>query len=148
MRQGSGRVDHVGENAVARRCVCAANMVRMKVRFARHTDRLEEIVRFYRDGVGLRVLGGFRDHAGYDGVFLDLPGTGAHLEFTTGGGHSAPMPDAETILVLYFDDELERQRIAARLAGREVSPSNPYWRTNALAFADPDGFHVLLAMEK
>ncbi|GEB44241.1 hypothetical protein MTE01_01860 [Microbacterium testaceum] len=120
----------------------------MKVRFARHTDHLDDIVRFYRDGVGLPVMGGFEDHAGYDGVFLDLPGSGAHLEFTTGGGHSAPMPDPESVLVLYFDDDEERQSIAARLAGREVSPSNPYWRTHALAFADPDGFQVLLVLER
>ena len=118
----------------------------MKVRFARHTDRLDEILRFYRDGVGLPALGGFQDHAGYDGAFLDLPGSGAHLEFTTGGGHSAPTPDPETVLVLYVDDEAERQRIASRLAGREVEPANPYWRAHALAFADPDGFQVLLVV--
>lgn len=119
----------------------------MKVRFARHTDRLGEIVQFYRDGVGLSVLGEFRDHAGYDGVFLDLPESEVHLEFTTGGGHPAPVPDPETVLVLYLEDDAERQRIAARLAGREVTPSNPYWRTHALAFADPDGFQVLLVVE-
>ena len=54
----------------------------MQVRFARHTDRLDEVVRFYRDRLGLPEFGRFEDHAGYDGVFLDLPGTGAHLEFT------------------------------------------------------------------
>lgn len=42
----------------------------MEVRFARHTDRLPEIVRFYRDGLGLPELGRFEDHAGYVGVFF------------------------------------------------------------------------------
>ena len=42
----------------------------MQVRFARHTDRLDEVVRFYRDGLGLREIGRFADHDGYDGVFL------------------------------------------------------------------------------
>jgi len=55
----------------------------MQLRVARHTERLDELVAFYRDGIGLPEIGGFRDHDGYDGVFLDLPGTGAHLELLT-----------------------------------------------------------------
>ena len=62
----------------------------MQVRVARHTDRLAEVVAFYRDGLGLREAGRFEDHDGYDGVFLAIPGTGANLELTTGGGHRAP----------------------------------------------------------
>lgn len=58
----------------------------MQVRVARHTDRLAEIVRFYRDGLGLREIGHFEDHDRYDGIFLALTGTETHLEFTTGGG--------------------------------------------------------------
>jgi carbamoylphosphate synthase small subunit len=42
----------------------------MQLRLARHTERLQEVVAFYRDGVGLTEIGGFRDHAGYDGVLL------------------------------------------------------------------------------
>ena len=61
----------------------------MQLRVARHTERLDEVVAFYRDGVGLTEIGGFRDHEGYDGVFLAVPGTGAHLELTAGGGHGA-----------------------------------------------------------
>jgi len=64
----------------------------MQVRFARHTDRLDEVVRFYRDGLGLREIGRFADHDGYDGVFLAIPGTETHLEFTTGGSHEPPDP--------------------------------------------------------
>ena len=36
----------------------------MQVRIARHTERLAEIVRFYRDGIVLTELGGFKDHGG------------------------------------------------------------------------------------
>jgi hypothetical protein len=67
----------------------------MELRLARHTDRLDDLVRFYRDGIGLTEIGGFRDHDGYDGVFLAVPGTGAHLELTTGGRHDAPVPHPE-----------------------------------------------------
>ncbi len=45
-----------------------------QVRIRRPTDQLERVVRFYRDGLGLAVLGGFEDHAGYDGVMIGLPG--------------------------------------------------------------------------
>ncbi len=62
----------------------------MEVRFARHTERLDQVVRFYRDGLGLPEIGRFEDHDGYDGVFLALPGTGAHLELTSGGGTRRP----------------------------------------------------------
>src|SRR6266536_4044858 len=64
----------------------------MQVRVARHTNRLAEIVRFYRDGLGLREIGHFKDHDGYDGIFLALTGTETHLEFTTGGEHRGPTP--------------------------------------------------------
>ena len=53
-----------------------------QLRIARHTERLEELVAFYRDGIGLPEFCRFHDHAGYDGVFLAIPGTGAHLELT------------------------------------------------------------------
>ena len=58
----------------------------MQLRVARHTERLDEVVAFYRDGIELTQIGGFRDHGGYDGVFLAVPGTGAHLELTAAAG--------------------------------------------------------------
>ena len=61
----------------------------MQLRVARHTNRLGELVQFYRDGLGLPEVGGFHDHQGYDGVFLAVPGTDAQLEFTSGGQSGA-----------------------------------------------------------
>ena len=99
----------------------------MQVRVARHTDRLAEVVAFYRDGLGLRQAGRFEDHDGYDGVFLAIPGTGAHLELTTGGAHRAPAPHPETLLVVYLGDDAAVQAAAARLDADPVAPANPYW---------------------
>jgi hypothetical protein len=73
----------------------------MQLRVARHTERLQQVVGFYRDGIGLTEVGGFRGHDGYDGVFLAVPGTGAHLELTAGGGHGVAAPHPESLLVLY-----------------------------------------------
>jgi len=119
----------------------------MQLRIARHTDQLDAVVAFYRDAIGLRELGGFRDHAGYDGTFLEVPGTGAHLELTSGGEHGAPAPHPESLLVLYLGDQAAVRTVAARL-GDPVAPANPYWAEHGLTFADPDGFRVVLVPER
>ena len=116
----------------------------MQLRVARHTERLDEVVAFYRDGIGLTEIGGFRDHAGYDGVFLAVPGTGTHLELTAGGAHGAPAPHAESLLVLYLGDEAAVEAVTARLGADPVAPANPYWAEHGLTFEDPDGFRVVL----
>src|SRR3954452_5321878 len=97
----------------------------MHLRVARHTERLAQVVAFYRDGIGLAEIGGFEGHAGYDGVFLAVPGTGAHLELTAGGGHRAPAPHPESLLVFYLGDEGAVRTVAApprRRAGRPGQP--------------------------
>lgn len=118
----------------------------MELRVARHTDRLKEVTAFYRDGVGFPELGRFSGHDGYDGVFLAIPGTQTHMELTTGGGHAAPEPHPESLLVLYLDSQAELDTIASRIEQTETTPSNPYWQRNARAFADPDGSQVLLTL--
>jgi catechol 2,3-dioxygenase-like lactoylglutathione lyase family enzyme len=123
-------------------------LLAMHVRIARHTDRLEELVAFYRDRVGLPETGRFVDHDGYDGVFLDVPGTGTELELTTGGNQAAPLPHPESLLVLYFDSQTELEGVANRIAQPEVIPANPYWQAHATAFADPDGFQLLLVASR
>lgn len=114
------------------------------LRVARHTERLDEIVAFYRDGLGLAQIGGFRDHDGYDGVFLELPGTGAHLEFTAGGEEGAPVPHPESLLVLYLGEGSAVQAALARLGVTPVAAANPYWSEHGVTVEDPDGFRVVL----
>ncbi len=118
----------------------------MKLRIARHTDQLDEIIAFYRDRVGCPEIGRFQDHEGYDGVFLEIPGTGTHLEFTTGGGHDAASPHPESLLVFYIDGQQEFDLMVDRLGASTVLPANPYWQRNARAFSDPDGFQILLTL--
>jgi catechol 2,3-dioxygenase-like lactoylglutathione lyase family enzyme len=120
----------------------------MHLRVARHTERLEEVVAFYRDRLGLPEIGRFRGHDGYDGVFLEIPGSGAHLELTTGGRHGPPEPHPETLLVLYAGDEDAVREIARRLDAEPVAPANPYWAEHGVTFEDPDGFRVVLVPER
>ena len=54
-----------------------------QVRIARPTDRLAEVVRFYRDALGLKQIASIEGHAGYDGVMLALPGKRDHLAWSS-----------------------------------------------------------------
>ncbi|WP_308194715.1 GNAT family N-acetyltransferase [Pseudonocardia kujensis] len=120
-----------------------------QVRVARPTDRLDEVVAFYRDGLGLPELGRFAGHAGYRGVLLGLPGAGHHLEFTHhDDGSPGPAPTRDNLLVLYLGDRAAVDRVAAGLAGRghhPVTAENPYWTAlGAVTVEDPDGWRVVL----
>jgi GNAT superfamily N-acetyltransferase/catechol 2,3-dioxygenase-like lactoylglutathione lyase family enzyme len=122
--------------------------VAMQLRVARHTERLDELVGFYRDGLGLVEAGRFRNHSGYDGVFLAIPGTRAHLELTAGGGHRAPAPHPESLLVLYLGNAEAVQTVLARLGSDPVIPANPYWAQHATTVLDPDGFQIVLVPDQ
>lgn len=119
-----------------------------QVRIARPTDRLEQVVRFYRDGLGLPVLGHFEEHDGYDGVMLGLPGAPYHLEFTRhAAGSPGRAPTRDNLLVLYIPSREERARMTNRLLSMgypEVEPENPYWREKSVTIEDPDGWRVVL----
>jgi len=120
----------------------------MQLRVARHTERLGDVVAFYRDGLGLTEVGSFHDHDGYEGAFLEIAGTGAHLEFTAGGENAAPNPHPESLLVLYLGDDDALSTVAARLGVEPVAPANPYWAEHGMTFEDPDGFRVVLVPER
>ncbi len=117
------------------------------VRFARPTDRLEDVLRFYEAGLGLRRIDSFEDHAGYSGVMLGLPGEEVHLELTTHAeGSPGPAPTRDNLLVLYMTDRGAIAEIESRmraLAHDPVEPENPYW-SDDLTFEDPDGWRVVL----
>jgi len=119
------------------------------VRIARPTDQLDEVVRFYREGLGLPELDRFAGHAGYRGVLLGLPGTLYHLEFTQHDhGSPGPAPSRDNLLVLYFDDLTLMEKVAARLARLghlPVAAENPYWTENgAVTVEDPDHWRIVL----
>jgi catechol 2,3-dioxygenase-like lactoylglutathione lyase family enzyme len=120
----------------------------LRVRWARPTDRLEEVVAFYTDGLGLQELGRFEGHAGYDGVLVGLPGSDYHLEFTHhADGSPGPAPTTDNLLVLYLESKREAELAAARLDALghpAVEPENPYWDGRSIAIADPDGWRVVL----
>jgi catechol 2,3-dioxygenase-like lactoylglutathione lyase family enzyme len=118
------------------------------LRFARPSDDLEEVVKFYRDGLGLTLIGGFEDHLGFDGVMLGIPGEQYHLEFTHHRGHQVGRaPTQDHLIVFYLPDEQEWRAAIERMqrAGYEpVSSYNPYWDRHGRTFEDPDGYRIVL----
>jgi catechol 2,3-dioxygenase-like lactoylglutathione lyase family enzyme len=116
----------------------------MQLRIARHTNQLDAVVGFYRDGLGLPEIGRFDGHQGYDGIFLDVPGTETHLEFTSGGEHIPPAPHPETLLVLYLGGDEAVAEVCKRVGAEPVEPANPYWHQHGVTLSDPDGFHIVL----
>lgn len=121
-----------------------------RVRLARPTDRLEAVIRFYRDGVGLPVASGFKGQAGYDGVILGVPGQAVELEFTAHqDGSPGAAPSNDNVLALYLADAAEVRRVADRLAAfghPPVEPANPYWE-RGVTIADPDGWRIVLVAD-
>ena len=98
----------------------------VQVRIARPTDQLEKVVKFYAEGIGLKVLGSFEDHAGYNGVMLGLPGFPYHLEFTSHqNGSPCPAPTKDNLLVLYIPDQAAINAIENRLKSMGLRPFHP-----------------------
>jgi len=128
----------------------AASTAGPSVRFARHTNAFTEVVAFYREGIGLPVLGAFDDHDGYAGVIFGLPGSDHQLELTTtlAGGAERPAPSRDDLLALYYDTRAAVDDVAGRLAlvAERAWPANPYWQTRveSVSFLDPDGWRVVL----
>ncbi len=118
------------------------------VRVARPTDRLDEIVWFYRDVIGLAEVGSFAGHEGYRGAILGLPDATLQVEFTQHDeGSPCPAPTLDNLLVLALADESAHGRLASRLELAGVAPvvsENPYWDRVGLTVEDPDGWRVVL----
>jgi catechol 2,3-dioxygenase-like lactoylglutathione lyase family enzyme len=120
----------------------------MKIRLARATNDLEKVLRFYKEGLGLEVLGSFKEHAGFDGVMLGIRGQPYHFEFTRQSNHTvggAPTP--ENLVVFYLP---EKSEWASRVEGMRkqgflpVPSHNPYWDRGGLTFEDFEGYRVVL----
>lgn len=121
------------------------------LRVARPTDRLDEVVAFYVNGLGLTRLGAFTDHDGFDGVMVGVPGAAYHLEFTRQTGHVAGRaPTTDNLLVFYLPDETQWRGAVARMTAAGYAPvasTNPYWDRVGRTFEDPDGYRVVLQNE-
>lgn len=119
-----------------------------KLRVARPSDDPEALVPFYRDGLGLEVLGRFENHDGFDGVMLGRAGAAYHFEFTRARGHAAGRaPTRDSLLVFYVPQAREWTAAVARMAAAGFAPVaafNPYWDREGRTYEDPDGYRVVI----
>lgn len=118
------------------------------LRIARPVTDLARAAAMYREGLGLRVLASFEDHAGFDGVMLGMDGAGWHIEFTHCRTHPVtPAPTAEDLVVLYVPEPAGWEAANVRMAAagfRPVASFNPYWDARGRTWEDPDGYRVVL----
>lgn len=122
----------------------------MTFRYARHTNDLQEIEKFYTDIVGLEKLGGFKNHNNYDGIFLGQKHSNWHLEFTTSDEQPKSKFDDDDILVFYVNSEAEFKKVKKTLGQRNITkeiPKNPYWAENGIMISDPDNFKVIFSVK-
>jgi len=122
-------------------------MKAVQFRIARPTNQLDAIIRFYTEGVGLEIIGEFKDHQGYDGVMFGLPGKEHHLEFTSYADTTEiPAPTKEHLLVFYFNDFTHYTEANERLKQMgcfPVEPENPYWNGKSETYEDPDKWRIV-----
>jgi catechol 2,3-dioxygenase-like lactoylglutathione lyase family enzyme len=118
------------------------------LRIARPTDKLDEVVRFYTDGLGFQILDRFENHEGFDGVMVGLLGENYHFEFTHQQGHFVGRaPTQDNLIVFYLPDRSEWDRAVIKMNkfGYKAVPAyNQYWDIDGATFEDPDGYRVVL----
>ena len=117
------------------------------MRWARASSHYEATVAFYRDLVGLPIVGDFPGSFGEDGTIFGLPDTGTQMEIVR-AHNPTNQPDRSDQLVLYLSDRaaVAGQRKPFASKGYSASSSPAYWAANgAVIFDDPDGRAVVFA---
>lgn len=123
----------------------------MKFRFARHTNNLENIKSFYINVLSFELLGEFKNHAGYNGIFIGKPNLDWHLEFTVSDDEIIHSFNEDDILVFYPEtaedyklniENIQKQNICF------INAKNPYWDENGKMILDPDGYRIVISNSK
>ena len=118
------------------------------VRFARSSPNYDRTIPFYRDVLGLAVVGKFADSFGEDGTIFGLPDTHVQLEIVRAHG-GVTATDPLDMLVLYLPGAAAVAAATAplRTAGVPAEPApHPYWvARGGIVYLDPDGRRVVFA---
>ncbi|WP_317897979.1 hypothetical protein [Aurantibacillus circumpalustris] len=123
----------------------------MKFRLARHTNSIEELANFYVKIIGLDLLDEFKNHSGYDGVFIGKNNLDWHLEFTQTIEKVNHTFDDDDLLVFYPGTQSEYDEIIVRINKNNIThsvPKNPYWQTNGITIQNPDGHYVIISKQR
>lgn len=127
-------------------------MKALTMRIARPATDLTESREMYCRGLGLKEIGSFEDHAGFNGVMLGYPGLPWHLEFTLCSEHPIkPRPSEEDLLVIYLPDHDEWQQTCQQMIAAgfiRVTSFNPYWEQQGQTFQDHDGYRTVIQCQQ
>ena len=118
------------------------------LRIARPVSDLSRAVTMYCQGLGLRRIGSFEDHEGFDGVMLGIPGASYHFELTRCRSHPVTAtPTPEDLAVFFVPDPFDWKRSCENMlaAGfQRVQTFNPDWDRRGRTFEDFDGYRIVL----
>jgi GNAT superfamily N-acetyltransferase len=118
------------------------------LRWARASSHYEDTIGFYRDVVGLPVIGEFEGSFGEDGTIFGLPGLATQMEIVRAHRGRQDRGSFDQ-LVLYLDDDEAVTAATAPLLERGLRPDpepHAYWRANgAVSYRDPDGRALVFA---
>lgn len=120
----------------------------MHFRVARHTNDLNAIKSFYTMVLGFELLGDFKNHDNYNGIFLGFPDSDWHLEFTSSLEKANNQFGEDDILILYPETREKFDSLLKNISRNTillVSSKNPYWNENGKMFLDPDGYRIVLS---
>ncbi len=120
----------------------------MDFRIARHSQNIEKLKYFYTSIFDFEVLGSFKYHDGYDGVFLGKPDENWHLEFTQNAEKPDSKFDDDDVLVFYPTTSDEYQSILNNIEKYKIpmlEPKNPYWKSNGITIEDCDHFKIIIS---
>jgi catechol 2,3-dioxygenase-like lactoylglutathione lyase family enzyme len=118
------------------------------LRFARSSPNYDRTIPFYRDVLGLPVVGEFAGSFGEDGTIFGLPDTRTQLEIVRARGGVATT-DPLDMLVFYLPGAgaVAAATAPLRAAGVPSDPTpHPYWvARGGIVHLDPDGRRVVFA---
>lgn len=122
----------------------------MNFRIARHTNKINQISEFYINILNLEILGSFKNHNNYDGVFIGKKNLDWHLEFTTSDELAEHHFDEDDILVFYPTEQYFYDAILENIKNHNVKilqAKNPYWNDNGILIQDPDGYNIIVGYQ-
>lgn len=116
------------------------------LRWVRASGHYDETIAFYRDVIGLAVVGQFAASFGEDGTIFGLPDTSSQMEIVR-ARESHPAGDFDQLVLYLADaDAVATATVPLRAAGLEPVAAHPYWQANgAVVYRDPDGRAVVFA---
>jgi hypothetical protein len=118
------------------------------LRVSHSSVHYDHTVAFYRDLVGLPLIGQFTASFGEDGTIFGLPGLRTHLEIVRARTSSVQIdPLDQLVFYLAGEEAVAAATAPLRAAGVPPDPSpHPYWVANhAAVHLDPDGRRIVFA---